>query len=50
MVVWTDRLSIRTSGGLLQTQYEPSGFIIFLEFLEWLSDWRLLNNDSAPWS
>jgi hypothetical protein len=26
------------------------GSIKCWEFLEWLSDWRLLNRDSAPWT
>jgi hypothetical protein len=29
---------------------EPSGSIKCLEILQWLSDWRLLMKDSAPWS
>jgi hypothetical protein len=29
---------------------EPSGSIKFWKFLEWLSDWWLLKEDSAPWS
>jgi hypothetical protein len=29
---------------------EPSGSIKCWEILEWLSDWLLLKEDSAPWS
>jgi hypothetical protein len=29
---------------------EPSGSIKCWEVLEWLSDWRLLKKDSAPWN
>jgi hypothetical protein len=29
---------------------EPPGSIKCWEILEWLSDWRLLKKNSAPWS
>jgi hypothetical protein len=29
---------------------EPSGIINGGEFLDWLSDYQLLEEDSAPWS
>jgi hypothetical protein len=29
---------------------EPLGSVKCWEILEWLSDWRLLKMDSAPWS
>jgi hypothetical protein len=36
--------------GFCEHGYEPSDSIQCWEILEWLSDWRLLNKDAAPFS
>jgi hypothetical protein len=36
--------------GSLGVFCEPSGSVKGREFLEWLSDYKLLKKDSAPWS
>jgi hypothetical protein len=42
-------LSIGTSGGICEHDNEPSGSIRDAEFLDYLSNYRLLKNDSALW-
>jgi hypothetical protein len=37
-------------GGSCEHGHKPSGSIRLLGLNEWLSDWRLLKEDSAPWS
>jgi hypothetical protein len=50
-MVWIGLLWLRigTSGGLSWTRYWIFGFHKCWEVLEWLHNWRLLKNGSAPW-
>jgi hypothetical protein len=47
--VWTRFVWPRPVAGSCEHGNELSGFING-EFLEWLSDWRLLKKDSAAWN
>jgi hypothetical protein len=40
----------KPTAGSCENDNKPLGSIKFWEFLVWLSDWRLLNKDLAPWS
>jgi hypothetical protein len=46
-LIW---LRIGTNGGSCKHGNEDSGSIKCLEIIQWLGDWRLLKEDSTPWS